>query len=141
MTSESAGEARESKNLDGLTPEERLKALGLELPSVPSAVGDYEPWVEVNGVVYTSGQLPWIDGEMKYTGKLGDKLTVEDGYQSFRISALNAIAQLKSAVGELSRINWEVTTDAQVRDHSLLEQRRSGVHRRGARIARVHGAR
>lgn len=88
----------------GATPEERLKALGLELPGVPSAVGAYEPWVEVNGVIYTSGQLPWIDGDLKYKGKLGDKLTVEDGYQSFRISALNGIAQLKSAVGELSRI-------------------------------------
>ena len=80
MTSESVGEVRERQSLDGLTPEERLKSLGLELPSVPSAVGDYEPWVEVNGVIYTSGQLPWIDGEMQYTGKLGDKLTVEDGY-------------------------------------------------------------
>ena len=86
------------------TPEDRLEAMGLELPCVPSAVGAYEPWVEVNGVIYTSGQLPWIDGEMKYTGKLGEGLTVEDGYQSFRISALNAISQLKSAVGELSRI-------------------------------------
>lgn len=41
---------------------------------------------------------------MQYTGKLGEELTVEDGYKSFQISALNAIAQLKSAVGELSRI-------------------------------------
>ncbi|MEM7426022.1 MAG: RidA family protein [Pseudomonadota bacterium] len=86
------------------TPEQRLKALGLELPSVASGVGDYEPWVEMNGVIYTSGQLPWVDGVLKYTGKLGDKLTVEDGYQSFRLSALNAIAQLRSAAGELSRI-------------------------------------
>ena len=114
MTSESAGEARENGNPGGLTPEERLRALGLELPSVPSAVGDYEPWVEVNGIIYTSGQLPWIDGEMKYTGKLGDKLTVEDGYQSFRISALNAIAQLKSAVGELSRIKRIVRVEGSV---------------------------
>ena len=114
MTSESAGEARETGNLDGLTPEDRLKALGLELPSVPSAVGDYEPWVEVNGIIYTSGQLPWIDGEMKYTGKLGDRLTVEDGYQSFRISALNAIAQLKSAIGELSRIKRIVRVEGSV---------------------------
>ena len=55
MTTESAGQDREIGNREGLTPEERLKALGLELPSVPSAVGDYEPWVEVNGVIYTSG--------------------------------------------------------------------------------------
>ena len=69
MNSESAGEAREIGSPDDPTPEERLTALGLELPSVPSAVGDYEPWVEVNGIIYTSGQLPWIDGEMQYTGK------------------------------------------------------------------------
>lgn len=101
--SDGAGNKRNA-DADGSTPEERLKTLGLELPRVPSAVGAYEPWVEVNGVIYTSGQLPWIDGDLKYKGKLGDKLTVEDGYQSFRISALNGIAQLKSAVGELSRI-------------------------------------
>lgn len=95
---------KQNADAGGATPEERLKALGLELPGVPSAVGAYEPWVEVNGVIYTSGQLPWIDGDLKYKGKLGDKLTAEDGYQSFRISALNGIAQLKSAVGELSRI-------------------------------------
>lgn len=96
------------------TPEQRLKELNLRLPTVPSAVGDYEPWVEVNGVIYTSGQLPWIDGEMKYTGKLGDKLTVEDGYQSFRISTLNAIAQLKSAVGELSKVKRIVRVEGSV---------------------------
>jgi len=99
---------------DQQTPEQRLEKLGLELPAVPSAVGDYEPWVEVNGVIYTSGQLPWIDGDMKYSGKLGDKLTVEDGYQSFRVSTLNGIAQLKSAVGELSRIKRIVRVEGSV---------------------------
>ena len=86
------------------SPEEKLKALGLELPSAAPGVGAYEPWIEVNGIIYTSGQLPWVDGELKYTGRLGEDLTVEDGYESFRLSTLNAFAQLKSAVGELSRI-------------------------------------
>ena len=86
------------------SPEQKLKALGLELPDAASGVGDYEPWIEVNGIIYTSGQLPWVDGKLMYTGRLGEGLTVEDGYQSFRLSTLNAIAQLKSAVGELSRI-------------------------------------
>lgn len=91
-------------DLDNLTPEERLKSLGLELPNVPGSVGNYAPWIEVNGIIYTSGQLPWINGDMKYKGKLGDKLTAKDGYESFKISALNAIAQLKDAVGDLSKI-------------------------------------
>ena len=48
--------------------------------------------------------LPWIDGDLKFKGKMGRELTTEDGYQAFRLSGLNAIALLKSAVGELSRI-------------------------------------
>lgn len=99
---------------NNLTPEERLEALGLELPPVPGSVGNYAPWIEVNGIIYTSGQLPWIDGDMKYTGKLGDKLTVEDGYESFKISALNAIAQLKDAVGDLSKIKRIVRLEGSV---------------------------
>lgn len=86
------------------TPEQRLEKLGLTLPQVPSAVGDYEPWVKVGSIIYTSGQLPWINGDLKFVGKMGSDLSTEDGYQAFRLSALNGIAQLKSAVGELSRI-------------------------------------
>ncbi|MGJ8629340.1 MAG: RidA family protein [Sulfitobacter sp.] len=89
---------------DPTTPEQRLEKLGLKLPPVPSAVGDYEPWVKVGNIIYTSGQLPWIDGDLKFVGKMGAELTTDDGYQAFRLSALNAIAQLKSAVGELSKI-------------------------------------
>lgn len=86
------------------TPEERLAALGVALPPVPGAVGDYAPWVITGNLLMTSGQLPWVNGELKYVGKIGSDLTVEEGYQAFRLSALNVIAQLKSAVGELSRI-------------------------------------
>ncbi|APX18003.1 hypothetical protein BWR17_19120 (plasmid) [Phaeobacter inhibens] len=86
------------------TPEQRLTELGLTLPPVPDAVGDYEPWVKVGNVIYTSGQLPWINGDLKFTGKMGAELTTQDGYDAFRLSALNAIALLKSAVGDLSKI-------------------------------------
>ena len=86
------------------TPEQVLDRLGLTLPPVAEAVGAYLPWTQVGSVIYTSGQLPWIDGDLKFVGKLGAELSVEDGYQAYRLSALNAIAQLKSAVGELSRI-------------------------------------
>ncbi len=86
------------------TPEERLAMLGIDLPPVPDAVGAYEPWVQVGSMIYTSGQLPWINGELKYTGKMGAELDVEQGYQAFRLSTLNAIALLKSAVGDLGKI-------------------------------------
>lgn len=88
-----------------MTPEDRLRALGLELPPPPAAaVSAYVPWVRTGDLVITSGQLPWRDGVMAYTGKLGAELSVEQGYEAARLAALNGIAQLRQAVGELSRV-------------------------------------
>lgn len=87
-----------------MTPEERLAELGITLPAPPPAVGMYVPWVRTGNIVMTSGQLPWQDGVMAYTGKLGAELTAEDGYQAARLAALNAIAQLKDAAGELAKV-------------------------------------
>ncbi len=86
-----------------MTPEQRLAELGLELPPPPpAAVSTYVPWVRTGNIVMTSGQLPWRDGAMAYAGKLGADLTVEEGYEAARLAALNAIAQLKDAMAELS---------------------------------------
>ncbi len=90
--------------LDARMPEERLRALGIELPPPAPAVGDYAPTVTIGSLLMTSGQLPWIAGELKFKGKIGAELTVEQGYQAFRLSALNAIAQLKAALGSLDRV-------------------------------------
>jgi enamine deaminase RidA (YjgF/YER057c/UK114 family) len=97
------------------TPEERLAELGLQLPPPPpAAVATYVPWVRAGDLVVTSGQLPWRDGVMAYTGKLGAELTVEDGYAAARLSALNAIAQLKDAVAELARVRQLVRLEGNV---------------------------
>ena len=80
---------------------------------------------------------------MQYTGKLGDKLTVDDGYQSFRISALNGIAQLKSAVGELSRIKRIVRVEGSVQATPDFTEQPPGTERsvtpdqRGVRAERT----
>jgi enamine deaminase RidA (YjgF/YER057c/UK114 family) len=89
---------------DDRTPEQRLKDLGIALPPAPGAAGDYLPWVITGNLLLTSGQLPWINGELKFKGKIGAELDLEQGYQAFRLSALNAIAQLKSALGSLDRV-------------------------------------
>jgi enamine deaminase RidA (YjgF/YER057c/UK114 family) len=90
--------------LEGLTPEKRLQALGIELPPAAPAVGAYAPTAIIGNLLMTSGQLPWIAGELKFRGKMGSDLTVEQGYQAFRLSALNAISQLKAALGSLDRV-------------------------------------
>jgi enamine deaminase RidA (YjgF/YER057c/UK114 family) len=88
----------------GATAEERLKSLGLELPPAMAGVAAYEAWTIANGILYTSGQLPWVNGDLHYKGKIGAALTAEEGYRACQLSALNAIAQLKVALGSLERM-------------------------------------
>ncbi len=89
---------------DSMLPEARLKALGITLPPAPPAVGDYLPTVITGKLLMTSGQLPWIAGDLKFKGKIGAELNAEEGYQAFRLSALNAIAQIKNTLGSLDRV-------------------------------------
>jgi enamine deaminase RidA (YjgF/YER057c/UK114 family) len=88
----------------GVTPEQRLQNLGLELPPVPEAVADYVTHTQIGSIIYTSGMLPWIGGELKFKGKMGAELTVEQGYQAFQLSALNGLSLLRSITGDLTRI-------------------------------------
>ena len=97
-----------------MSPEERLAELGIELPEAPAAVGAYVPWARTGNLVVTSFQLPWRDGGLAYTGKLGAVRTTEDGYQAARLCALNGIAQLKDAAGELSRVARIVRVEGHV---------------------------
>jgi enamine deaminase RidA (YjgF/YER057c/UK114 family) len=93
-----------SEALDSSSPEERLRALGIELPPAPPAVGDYAPTVVTGNLLMTSGQLPWIAGDLKFKGKIGAELSIEQGYQAFRLSALNAVSQIRKALGSLDRV-------------------------------------
>lgn len=88
----------------GSTPEKRLEELGLSLPPVPRAVADYVTHTQIGNIIYTSGMLPWIDGELQFTGCMGRTLTVEQGYEAFQLSALNGLSLLKSITGDLSKI-------------------------------------
>ena len=92
------------KTVTGSTPEQRLLELELELPPVPEAVADYVTHTQIGSIIYTSGMLPWIAGNLKFQGKMGAELTVEQGYQAYQLSALNGLALLRSITGDLSRI-------------------------------------
>jgi enamine deaminase RidA (YjgF/YER057c/UK114 family) len=70
--------------------------------------------VRTGNLVVTSFQLPWRSGELAYTGKLGAEQTTEDGYAAARLCALNGIAQLKQAAGELERVRQIVRVEGHV---------------------------
>ncbi|HSS66947.1 MAG TPA: RidA family protein [Nocardioidaceae bacterium] len=86
------------------TPEERLAELGLSVPDVVPPVAVYVPAVQTGNLVYTAGQLPMRDGSLIATGKLGGEVTPEVGAECAQQCALNAIAAVKSVVGDLSRV-------------------------------------
>lgn len=84
--------------------EERLAGRGLVVPEPPKGVAAYEPWAQYNDLVMTSFQLPWVNGELRYVGRLGEELSIAEGYECARVCALNGIAQLKDAMDDLDRV-------------------------------------
>lgn len=85
--------------------EKRLRELSLELPPPPSLATTYEPFVKVGSLVFVSGQLPFWKGELKYVGKVGSTVSIEDGQEAARLCALNILSQLKVACeGDLNRV-------------------------------------
>jgi enamine deaminase RidA (YjgF/YER057c/UK114 family) len=86
------------------SPEERLAELGLSLPDVVPPVAAYVPAVQAGSLVYTAGQLPMRDGALIATGKVGGEVSPEQAAECARQCALNALAAVKSVVGDLSRV-------------------------------------
>lgn len=84
--------------------EERIKQLGLELPEAPRPVAQYVPGIQSGNLVYTAGQVPFLNGELKYRGKVGRECSLEEGYDAARICFLNCLAVVKSLAGDLDRV-------------------------------------
>ena len=83
---------------------ERLAALGLTLPPVVPPVAAYVPAVRTGRYVYTSGQLPMVNGKLPAVGKVGDEVSAQDAAGMARTCALNAVAAAASAAGGLEAI-------------------------------------
>ncbi|MDN8620816.1 RidA family protein [Corynebacterium kefirresidentii] len=77
----------------------RLQELGYELPGVAKPLASYVPAVRVGDQVWTSGQLPLVEGALPLTGKVGAEVTTEQAQEQARIAALNALAAIDAEVG------------------------------------------
>jgi len=84
--------------------EDRLAELGLTLPDVPAPVAAYTPAVRTGDLVFTSGQVPTVDGKVVATGKVGAEVDAADAQEYARICALNALAAVKALVGDLDKV-------------------------------------
>ena len=93
------------------TVEERLSELGLTVPEVVAPVAAYVPALRSGNLVFTSGQLPMRDGNLEATGKVGDGHGLVPGADAKELAALcalNAIAAIKSVVGDLEKVTQVV---------------------------------
>lgn len=84
--------------------ESRLAELGLTVPEVAKPVAAYVPAVRTGSYIYTSGQLPMVAGALAATGKVGAEVSAEDAKALAATCALNAIAAVKSIVGDLDKV-------------------------------------
>ncbi|PPF18068.1 LysR family transcriptional regulator [Rathayibacter sp. AY1C3] len=83
---------------------ERLAELGVELPAVAVPAGAYVPAVVHGGLVYTAGQIPFVDGALPLVGKVGAEVSPEQAKELARTCALNALAAVADAIGSLDRV-------------------------------------
>ncbi|NRD08590.1 RidA family protein [Rathayibacter agropyri] len=83
---------------------ERLAELGVELPAVAVPAGAYVPAVVNGSLVYTAGQIPFVDGALPLVGKVGAEVTAEAAKDLARVCALNALAAVAEVIGSLDRV-------------------------------------
>ncbi len=89
----------------GSVVEERLAAMGLDLPDAAAPAANYVPFTVSGKQVFISGQLPMRDGKVAYAGRLGDQASMQDGEAAAALCALNILAQAKNACGgDLSKL-------------------------------------
>lgn len=105
-----------------MSAEERLTKLGIELPPAPKPVGLYKPIVVVANVAYLSGHGPLKNDGTLITGRLGDNLTLEQGQQAARQTALAMLATLRFSLGTLDRVTRVVKLLGLVRCTESFDQ-------------------
>lgn len=99
-----SGSAPDLHGPEGRTPEERLAALGLDLPEPPTAEAAYLPWAAEGTRVWTAGQLPTVDGQLPGRGRVGVEVSVAEAERLARQAAVNVLAQARAAAGDLARV-------------------------------------
>jgi enamine deaminase RidA (YjgF/YER057c/UK114 family) len=107
--------------------EDKILSLGIELPDAPRSAGSYVQVVTTGNLVFVSGQIPVEPGsipmQIKFKGKVGRDISVEEGQKAARLCTINALAQLKSTLGSLDKIrkfikvSGFVNCDSSFRNH------------------------
>lgn len=88
----------------GYNPEAKLEALNITLPSPPQPVANYVNGVQAGNLIFLAGKGPKRADGTEITGKLGQEITIEEGYEGARLTAINQLSVLKTMLGDLNRV-------------------------------------
>lgn len=119
-------EATHSQNIsdhESFDPERRLEEMGIVLPQPPQPVANYVNGVRTGNLIFLAGKGPRNADGRELTGKLGADLTIGQGYEGARLTAINQLAVLKAMLGDLNRVKRVVKVLGMVNsDPSFVEQ-------------------
>lgn len=87
-----------------MSPEEKLRELGIELPKAPAPLGAYIPAVRAGNLVFLSGILPLIQGKLTRTGRVGEDISIDEAREDAKTAAINALSVLKSYIGSIDKV-------------------------------------
>jgi enamine deaminase RidA (YjgF/YER057c/UK114 family) len=87
-----------------VSPEGKLRELGIELPEAPKPLGAYVPCIQTGTLVFLSGMLPLRDGKLSRTGRVGEDVTIDQAREDARTATINALSVLKAHIGSLDRV-------------------------------------
>lgn len=87
-----------------MSPEEKLRELGIVLPETPAPLGSYVPAVQAGSLVFLSGILPLRNGKLTRTGRVGESVSKDDAGDDAKTAVVNALSVLKANLGTLSRV-------------------------------------
>lgn len=119
----------------------RLSELGLELPPAPRPVAAYVPAVRAGNLVFVSGQGTLRDGQVAMQGYVGRELSLEQGMEAARLCALNALAVLKEAIGDLNKVKRVVKVTGWVRSAPGFTQQHLVINGFSELMVQVFGER
>ncbi len=114
---------QQSKPEAGYDPEAKLKALNITLPTPPQPVANYVNGVRTGNLIFLAGKGPRYADGTEITGKLGQDVSIEKGYEGARLTAINQLAVLKAMLGDLNKVKRIVKVLGMVNsDPSFVEQ-------------------
>jgi enamine deaminase RidA (YjgF/YER057c/UK114 family) len=106
-----------------MSPEDKLKELGIKLPEAPNPLRSYIPILRAGSLVFLSGMLPLIQGRLTRQGKVGRDINLEEAREDARIATVSALSVLKACLGSLDKVSRCVKITGYVAsDPDFLEQ-------------------